>query len=124
MGFSAAQTLRRRAIRADAMIDVRKIDEDAARDVRRRRIAAETLSWANARLDGEVDPDRIARIRANATIRFRRAIEATSAIVSRRVRRSDVLPGKVFTRRWFDVRRKEGAEAIASRLDADDIVIR
>jgi hypothetical protein len=97
MNWKAAPILRKRAVRADAMVSYR-------RERQRSEIIAKWTAWANEGLGG----------------RLRRAEAINQAAVDLaglpRVRRSDVMPDRVFTKQWLDINRKRGAALLAKRL--------
>ena len=129
LDLKMAKLLRRRTLRADALVVRRQAEEDAARERRRKNMAAEALQWRARRLaddsGGVLTEERIANITANARIRLQRELERAAADVKPiKVRRGDVWPGKVFTRWRVDHWRKEAAAAIAAALNRDKVAVR
>ena len=125
------RVLRARCKVADRLRTARAAEADAERDrtmeAKRREIAAGVVLWAEAALSKEADPGARGRIRAGAReLTRKRVLEAERAMPrpSRRIKRSDVMPGKVFTNQWLDKQRKLAAAALAGALQRDRVIVR
>ena len=104
-------------------VAVRQKTEEAMRKERRTALAREVAKWANARLAHAREPQQRANIKANAKIRFEREIKRLDAAAIR-VTRQDVMPGRVFTKRWLDVCRKQAAARISDELNKARVRVR
>ena len=124
-GASVAAVLRLRGLKADAMVTRRQAGEDELRKSRRQEIAARAAAWANARIPTARDDAHIKHIRANAHIRFERECAArVDDVGSVKIKRRDVMPGRVFAARVMDEHRKLGAAIIAEGLQRDKVTVR
>lgn len=130
-GLKIERILRRRRVVADRLRDLSAAEANARRDVAmratRREIAAKYAGWANERLATAPDTGYAARIRAAARELARKALlEAERALPrpSTAIRRSAVMPGRVFTNQWLDVKRKEAAAVLASALRGAGVPVR
>lgn len=114
------QEIKARTDAVDPLVKRRQSDIDAAVAAQRREIIARAVSWANSRLVG-ADAGKAENVKANARIRAERD---NAAVAGERVRRQDVRPGKVFSRRMLDFYRKAGAQAISDALHRDGVDVR
>ena len=136
LNLKLEKLLRRRRHAADLMVEQRKqeapdiirIYEDDADDVARK-----VAKWANCAIadikgnehDKRRERQAIARIRQGARILFKREIKKLKAIERVvHVRRSDVMPGKLFNQSRVYVHRIAGVEAILAGLEADGVKVR
>lgn len=125
------RVLRARCLAAEKLMVATNRAADAAHfdkvQARRRDIARKYAQWANDRLGKSTGARYDARIRAGAAELARREIikaERADPRPSSKMRRSEVMPGRVFTNQWLDRKRKEGAAAVAAALDGDGVVVR
>ena len=129
-GHKLERILRERRKVADLMVEQRKLNgspdiiriyEDDAGDA-----AAKVVLWANKAIaDGPKGRARIARIRQGARILFVREIRKAKAVERLTfVRRSDVMPGKIFNQSRVHHHRIAGVEAIMAGLEADGVKMR
>jgi len=119
------RALHRRSKHVADKVARRQAAEDAARARRRAEIAAEVAAWANERLAEAKDAEHRLRIKANARIRLQRAFNRFAGEVKKiKVRRQDIEPGRVFSKRWLHVCRKTAAAAIADELNRARVEVR
>ena len=130
LGHKLERILRERRKVADLMVEQRKLNgapdviriyEDDAEDA-----AAKVVAWANKAIaDGPCDGARVARIRKGARILFGREIRKAKAVERLTfVRRSDVMPGKLFNQSRVHHHRIAGVETIMAALTADGVKVR
>lgn len=145
-GRDVSKVLAKRRARADAMIEAIALSmgqpEAVVRDKKRLEGAvAGVLLTANRMLDAaraaarEARSDRtLAKAREDAVFarefaldRLKRQVRIEALIarpVGQRLRRVDVMPGKVFTQRPYDEKRVAGAQLIADALERRGIKVR
>lgn len=119
--------LRRRAVLADAAVAVRQAQQDARAQAVRRAIAGDCIQWANSRLEAAhgAGVARLDAIRHNARIRCHRELRRRAPeAYPPKVRRQDVIAGKVFTRTMLDRSRKAAAALIVAALRAKGVAVR
>ena len=136
LNLKLEKLLRRRRQAADRMVEQRKAEapdivriyEDDAGDA-----AAKIAKWANKAIEDPAlaererhkERQRIKRIKQGARILFKREIKKAKAIERVvHVRRSDVMPGKLFNQSRVHVHRIAGVEAILAGLEADAVAVR
>lgn len=109
-GYKMAPILRKRVLAADAKIAYR-------REQQKRDLARFWSAWANERIAASLQSP--ASIKAEA-IKLARARLAQFP----RIKRSDVIPDRCFTKQWLDSNRKIGAELLAKALRKAGVSVR
>jgi hypothetical protein len=128
-GHKLERILRERRKIADRMVEQRK--ENGSPDVIRiyeddaQEAAAKVVAWANKAIaEGSRGRARVMRIRQGARILFVREIRKAKAVERLTfVRRSDVMPGKLFNQSRVHHHRIAGIEAIMAGLAADGVKV-
>lgn len=111
---SIAEVLRARNQQAAVIAGRMQRCQNGALERARYAAACEVTSWANRRLaDGPCDPERAARIKASAHIRFERAVKDMRPVL---VKPSAAMPGKVLSRTSLDRYRYAASAMISERL--------
>lgn len=119
---SIAAVLRTRNQQAAVVAGRMERGQNAALAKARASQANDVASWANRRLaDGPCDPERAARIKASAHIRFERAVKDLRPVM---VKPSEAMPGKVLSRTSLDRYRYAGSAMISERLAGMGQVVR
>lgn len=109
-----ARALRERTEAVDPKVAVRQTGDDEKRARMRREVLSDVIEWAKGRIIRHDD----------VVVEAKGRLKECGADRKVRVRRQDLIPNRVFTRRWMDVKRKEGAAAIAKALNRDRVVVR
>jgi hypothetical protein len=143
-GLDVSRLLHRRRLMADAMIEAIRPNQIGLTVMKKGRLEAAVagvLFTANRMLEEARQAARDARsdrgskdareaaafARKFALARLRTQVRLEALVTrpaQKRIRRTDVIPGKVFSQSVYDERRKLGAQIVADSLDARGVSVR
>ena len=109
--------------RAKALAADLSSKENTRRDLARSEVLRSNAAWANERLAGVSDPQRIAAIKRNAEIRCQREIDDRD-LRAVTLRPHEAMPGKILGRTYLDKQRKIAMMTICEALTRDEVVVR
>ncbi|KLK91408.1 hypothetical protein AA309_20115 [Microvirga vignae] len=118
---SIAKSLRGRVARARAIASRMQDGENGRRSELRAALARQVAAWANERLVGVTDPERVAAIKHNAHIRFEREIADLHPV---QIAPHQAMPSRILSRASLDRYLPSALEMLADRLAAARVPVR
>lgn len=122
-GRPTAPLLRARKLQAAAIARQMEARENGQQSAARYRLARATAIWANGRIDGASSDDQVKAIKANARIRFERAVRK-AGLCGASVKPHEAMPGLILAPSTLDKYRKLAAALLCERLREASIPVR